>query len=154
MRWLRHWAPAILWAAAIWTFSTGAFTSENTSRFLLPMLKWLLPGASAATLLLLHSLIRKAAHVAEYFVFSLLALRGVRGEERGWRVTWGLAAIVIVLCYAALDEVHQLLVPGRGASPWDVLLDGFGAVLAQAVAAWRVRRAELEITLADETGKR
>ena len=34
--------------------------------------------------------------------------------------------MIVVACYAALDEVHQAFVPGRGASAWDSLLDTSG----------------------------
>jgi len=132
---LRHWWPAAVWAAVIWIFSTETFSTQTTGSFLIPLLHRIFPGASAETLVFYHFLIRKCAHVGEYFLFSLLVLRGVRGEERGWRLPCGLAALAVVACYAALDEVHQAFVPTRGASPRDVLLDLAGAVLAQ-VLAW------------------
>ena len=132
----------MLWAAAMWLFSTQVFTTASTSRYLIPLLKWLFPSASPATLLLVHALIRKLAHVAEYVVLSMLVLRGVRGDRRGWRLTWALAALAIALSYAALDEVHQLFVPGRGGSARDVLLDGCGAAIGQLLAKWFSPREE------------
>jgi len=131
MRWLRHWGPAIGWAGAVWIFSTYLFSADSTARFLLPALKWLLPHASQKTLLLLHHLIRKSAHAAEYFILSLLLLRGIRSDRPGWRLPWGLAALGMAACYASLDEVHQLFVPGRVASVFDVLRDSAGAAAAQ-----------------------
>ena len=139
MRSLRQWSPAILWATAIWFFSTASFSASATSRILIPLLHWLLPQASRETLELLHGLIRKAAHFVEFFIFSLLVLRGIRGERRGWKVAWGLAAVLIAAGYAALDEVHQAFVPGRTASPIDSLLDTCGAVTAQLLAWVRAR---------------
>ncbi len=139
MRSLRRWYPAILWAAAIWFFSTANFSASATSPILIPLLRWLLPQASRETLELLHFLTRKAAHVVEFFIFSLLVLRGIRGERRGWKVAWGLATVLIAAGYAALDEVHQAFVPGRTASPMDSLLDTSGAVTAQ-LLAWAYTR--------------
>jgi VanZ family protein len=141
MRALRPWIPAILWAAAIWFFSTASFSAPSTSRFILPLLHWLLPGASQERLEFFHFLIRKSAHPAEFFIFSLLALRGVRGGRTGWKMAWGLAALLIAACYAALDEFHQAFVPERTASPMDSLLDTCGAVAAQLMAWLRARRA-------------
>lgn len=135
MRWLRHWAPTIVWAVVIWVFSTHLFSQEATGRYILPVLKWLLPKASLRTLHTLHDVIRKAAHVVEYFIFSFLILRGIRGERRGWQVHWGLAALAIAASYAALDEVHQAFVPARKPSLIDVLRDISGAALAQ-LWAW------------------
>ena len=148
MRWLRHWAPAILWAALIWAFSTQVFSGSHTSRIIIPLLEWLFPRAAPETLEALHAVIRKLAHFAEYFVFGLLVLRGVRGERKGWKLSWALATVAIAACYAALDEVHQAFVPERTASPFDSLLDSTGAVAAQlfawARARWRARRLEKE----------
>jgi VanZ family protein len=122
------------WATAIFFFSTGAFGGEFTSQFIIPFLRWLLPDAAPETLTQLHFLIRKAGHFGEYFLFSLLVLRGLRGGATGWRWSWAAWALLIAAGYAALDEFHQSFVPNRGASPWDVLLDSAGAVVAQAAA--------------------
>ncbi len=140
MRALRSWYPAILWAAVIWLFSTASFSAPSTSRVILPLLRWVLPGASHEALELMHFLIRKSAHFVEFFVFSLLILRGVRGERAGWKLGWGLAAVLIAACYAALDELHQSFVPGRMASPMDSLLDTCGAAAAQLLAWLRASR--------------
>jgi VanZ family protein len=133
--WLRRWWPAVVWAVAISMFSTGAFTSENTSRFIIPVLHWLFPNAPMDTLLVMHHYIRKCAHFTEYFILSLLLLRGIRGENRGTRLAWALLAIALVACYASLDEFHQSFVPGRTAAVGDVMIDTSGGIAAQAIAA-------------------
>lgn len=135
MKWLARWWPALVWACLIWTFSTGTFTTQHTSRYIIPFLRWLFPHMAWETLLAIHQIIRKCAHVAEYFVFSLLILRGLRAGRKETRFGWALGAVAIVAAYAALDEFHQSFVPGRGASVWDVLLDASGGVAAQLVAA-------------------
>jgi VanZ family protein len=135
LRWLSRWWPAIAWAVVISGFSTGAFTSENTSRIIIPVLHWLFPTASSNTLFLMHHVIRKCGHFVEYFVLSLLILRGIRGGRREMRLAWILAAIVIVAGYASLDEFHQSFVPGRTPAVSDVLLDTTGGAAAQAIAA-------------------
>jgi VanZ family protein len=134
MRWLRHWAPAILWALVIWLLSTSVFSAPHTSRIIIPILHWLLPNASPELLEGMHIEIRKSGHFVEYFIFSLLVLRGIRGDRRGWHLQWALAAVVIVACYALLDEVHQAFVPMRTASMYDSLLDSVGGMVAQMVA--------------------
>jgi VanZ family protein len=135
MRWLRVWWPAIVWAACIFTFSTSAFTSENTSRIIVPVLHWLFPTWPAETLSAAHHFIRKSAHFTEYFIFSLLILRGIRHGQKGTRLGWALAAVGVVAGYAALDEFHQSFVPGRTPAFADVLLDTAGGIAAQVVAA-------------------
>jgi VanZ family protein len=132
---LAPWVPAIAWAILITGASTDLFSASHTSRYILPALHLLFPHASAETLDLLHSLIRKSAHVTEYFVFSFLLLRAMRGERRGWRIRWAIVALAIAAGYSALDEFHQSFVPSRTASPWDSLLDTSGAAIAQ-VLLW------------------
>jgi VanZ family protein len=143
--WMKRWWPAIAWAVVISLFSTRGFTSENTGRYIVPVLHWLLPRAEMQTLLLIHHYIRKTGHLTEYFVLSLLLLRGIRGERRGMRLAWALTAIAVVLCYASLDEFHQSFVPGRTPAVSDVMLDTCGGAAAQAVAALGTRRRQLEV---------
>ncbi|MGB0036914.1 MAG: VanZ family protein [Candidatus Acidiferrales bacterium] len=135
MRWLKLWLPAILWAVVISGFSTGLFTSEHTSLIILPFLRWLLPHATEATLATIHMFIRKSGHFFEYFILSLLILRGIRAGRRDARLGWAVVAIALVAGYASLDEFHQSFVPGRTAAVADVLLDTAGGIAAQAVAA-------------------
>lgn len=70
-------------------------------------------------------LVRKAAHFSEYAILGVL--------EYGLAVLWlkkGAGRIVltagILFLSGALDELHQMFVPGRYASLWDVLLDTVG----------------------------
>jgi len=134
MRWLARAWPALVWAVIIALFSTHWFTDTNTSRVIIPILRFLFPHARIHFLFRAEHVIRKGAHVFEYFVFSLLLLRTIRGERPGWRLTWGIAAILIVFGYACTDELHQYFVPGRGAAFSDVMLDTSAGVLAQILA--------------------
>lgn len=137
MRWLKQWWPVLVWAIVISGFSTGAFTGENTSRVILPILHWLFPQASPDTLGFLHHVIRKCGHFTEYFVFSYLILRAIRGPRRETHLKWALAAILLVAGYAALDEFHQSFIPGRTPAVADVLLDTIGGASAQ-LFAWLI----------------
>ena len=147
MGWLKRWWPALVWAAVISTFSTGLFTAENTSRIVVPILHWLFPRAAMATLFEIHHLVRKCAHFTEYFILSLLVLRGIRAGSREVHLRWALLTILIVAAYASLDEFHQRFVPGRTPAVRDVLLDTTGGITAQIVStlfAWRTRAREQE----------
>jgi VanZ family protein len=139
----KRWWPALAWAVVISLFSTGTFTSENTGRIIIPILHWLIPRAAMATLLEIHHVIRKCGHFTEYFILSLLLLRGIRGDRRDVRISWALATVAIVACYASLDEVHQIFVPGRTPAIADVLLDTVGGLCAQiAVAVLMPKKAD------------
>jgi len=138
---VKNWLPAIAWACLISFFSTDAFSSEHTSRFIIPVLHLLIPQASIETLELLHVIIRKSAHLTEYFVLGVLLHRALRGDDRGWKLKWALWAIAIAAAYASLDEFHQVFVPSRTASPWDALLDTVGASAAQIVVRlWNMKK--------------
>ncbi len=137
---LKYWIPTILVAILISIFSTHYFTDERTGRIIIPTLHWFFPSASRRTLHLMHMGIRKLAHVTEFGVFSAFVFRGVRAERTGWRWSWALATLVIAMVYAAFDEWHQSFVPLRVATPRDVAIDIFGAILAQALVWWYATR--------------
>jgi len=129
----KYWLAAVVWACIISGLSTDTFSSEHTSRFILPVLHWLFPSAGANALELMHEVIRKAAHLTEYFILGILLHRALRGEDRGWKLKWAIWAIAIAAAYASLDEFHQSFVPSRTASPWDALIDTVGVSAAQFV---------------------
>ncbi len=147
--WLRAWWPALLWAGVIFTASTDTFSSEHTASVFEPLLRWIMPSITKEQVEAIHHLIRKSAHFTEYFIFCLLLYRGVRGDRKGWRWTWGLAALFCAAGYSVLDEVHQSFVASRMASPYDSLLDSIGAFFAMAVLwlwfRWRRSPGETEI---------
>ena len=105
----------------------------------------------------IHHFIRKSAHFTEYFVFCPLLYRAVRGDRKGWRWTWGLAALFCASGYSVLDEIHQAFVASRTASGYDSLLDSMGALAAFGALwmwfRWRrsIREAEIEASKAPST---
>ncbi len=131
--WLRAWWPALAWACVIFTLSTDSFSSEHTATVLSFFVKWLFPHMPEDQFNFIHHLIRKSAHFTEYFIFCLLIYRGVRGDRKGWRWTWGISALAVAAGYSILDEIHQAFVASRTASPYDSLLDSIGAFFAFAV---------------------
>lgn len=88
---------------------------------------------------MLNHLIRKTAHLTEYFILGWLLLIAIRAPRRGWKLRWALLALLIAAGYSAADEWHQSFVPGREASAWDSLLDTTGAAMGVA-ATWMVFR--------------
>lgn len=75
-------------------------------------------------------LIRKLAHVTEYFILTLTLFLGLRkGIGTGTKNTL-IFMFVIAVIYACSDELHQTFVGGRSGRPLDVLIDSIGIVLA------------------------
>jgi len=132
---LKYWLPAIFIAILISIFSTHFFSSQQTARVIIPILRWLFPFASHRTLYLMHVAIRKVAHITEFAAFSIAVFHGVRGSRSGWQLDWALYTLLIAVAYAGLDEWHQSFVPMREARVRDVFIDATGALLAQ-VFVW------------------
>lgn len=154
---LKYWLPAILVAIFISIFSTHYFSSEETGRVIIPVLRWLFPFASHRALHVIHVGIRKLAHITEFAGFSIAVFHGVRGNRPGWRLNWAVYTVIVAIAYAGLDEWHQSFVPLREARVRDVVIDATGALLAQvlvwAYAKWhrqstdREERAEVLVKL-------
>jgi VanZ family protein len=123
-RLLIKWMPVLAWAIVIFSFSTSYFSAENTSKFIDPILRWLMPGASAATIALGHGLVRKAAHFANYAILFWLLISGPLRARPYLAFGW-------CMFYALLDEGHQLFVPNRTPSLYDVALDSTGALFSR-----------------------
>jgi VanZ family protein len=117
---LVEWLPVIAWGAVIFTLSTSLFSAINTARVIDPILLWLYPSMSGATLATVHALVRKCGHFTEYGILYCLLIRGPMA---------GRPYLALMLCavYALCDEGHQIFVPGRTASLFDVALDSTGA---------------------------
>lgn len=123
-----------MWMAVISVGSTDVLAADETSRFILPFLRWLLPGAAPATLELLHGAIRKLGHVSEFAVLAVLWYRSLAWTGQVGRRKAAFAAFALSLAFAGLDELHQAFVATRTASALDVGWDGLGA-LCGAVAS-------------------
>jgi len=121
---LGSWLPTIIWLTVLFVLSPSIFSSANTGRIIVPILRWLLPGSSGATIAMMHAMIRKAAHFTNYGILFWIL---VRGPMAGRPYT----ALMLCVCYAFLDEGHQILVPGRTPSLYDVALDSSGALFGR-----------------------
>jgi len=128
-----YWIPAICVGIIISLFSTHYFSANQTGHVIIPILHWLFPRMSQRELHISHVLIRKLAHVTEFGIFSAAVFHGVRGPRHGWQWDWAIITLLIAVAYAGLDEWHQSFVPLREPRVRDVLIDSFGALLAQSL---------------------
>ena len=142
-RLVNRWMPVIGWMLLIFIGSTDAFSAEQTSRFLVPLLLWFDPHISIGTILTLHVALRKLGHLIAYAVLAALLWRALRGQTAFPMKMWrpALVALVVAAIYAAFDEFHQSFVPSRTASTHDVAIDIGGAVVGLAIYwAFALRR--------------
>jgi VanZ family protein len=137
-----RYGPPAAWMAFMFFASTGAFSGENTSRIVRPLLLWLFPDIGEEKILLVHFITRKAAHFLEYGVLALLAARAFSASPGHLlRRRWFLISLLLVVIYSLSDEYHQSFVPSRGASIYDSLIDTLGGLTSLLLYyAWRGRR--------------
>jgi VanZ family protein len=111
--------------------STAMFSSQRTYLIIDPVLRWFAPSISHTQVLVIHMIIRKLAHVTEYFITGILLFRAFRA---GSGIRWAFSSVLIVVLLAASDEFHQSFVPTRTAAIQDVGIDILGGILAQCVS--------------------
>jgi len=132
-----RFAIALLWLMLVLILGSTDFAAQETGRFILPVLKLMMPGTPVAQLQAIHLVLRKLAHIAEYAVLALLwfkALHHVAG--RTLRTAAWVALSVCLVC-AFVDEAHQSMIPARQGSARDFLIDAFGATAMLMVARGR-----------------
>lgn len=136
LRLISLWAPPVCLMVLIFIGSTAILSGDNTSRILVPLLKFLFPFADLETLNSLRYAIRKCAHVTEYSLLAALLWRAVvfsslsKGQKLNtWPMRESIYAFILSVLYAISDEFHQSFVPSRTGSFYDVLFDSTGAAL-------------------------
>ena len=134
---VKTWIAAVLWMTLIAIESTDMFSAEHTSRFLYPLLHFLL-GMDRAHFAVVHHYIRKTGHFVGYFTLSFFLFRAWRATLRlpwapRWALRWATIAFFMSALVASLDEWHQSFIPSRTGVFSDVVLDSFAALTAQVV---------------------
>ena len=84
----------------------------------------------------------KINHFIAYFVLAVLVNLTLIYQRKSRflfeRAT--VATIVICLFYGAVDELHQMLVPGRFAETWDWVADAVGVILGVLLVSFLVNK--------------
>ena len=123
----------------IFVGSTDLMSSEHTSRFLVPFLRWLMPHISDPRLLTIQLFVRKCAHVGEYAILAVLFFRALCQTKMS---SFGAAGLAFALgaIYAMLDEFHQSFIFSRSASPYDVVIDLVGTATGLLIYRFLIRQ--------------
>jgi len=123
------WLGCALWAAVIFCFSTETFSSQHTGQVLQWIVALLGLHLDPHRFALLHTVVRKTAHLTEYAVLGILLWGGfsrTRGRGRMRAALWALLAAGAI---SLTDESHQFFVAQRTASLRDCAIDTTGAAL-------------------------
>ncbi len=131
---MKRYLLPLAWMGFIFTLSTDIGSMGNTSRFLVPLIRWIVPTISQSDLSTALFIIRKSAHFFEYAILSILWYSVfIQGGERVSRHPV-LMAVLISVSYAGLDEIHHGLLESRTGSFVDVGIDTLGAITG--VSLW------------------
>ncbi len=136
-----YWLPVVAWAALIGSVSTDTCHGGWSQGIVRSVLLFFLPDLNQETVELVHTVVRKLAHMTEYCIFTLLLYRGFRQDApngRHWR--WALPSLLVAVGFAGLDEFHQTSEPMRTGSVIDVGIDSVGALAALVMIQWHPRR--------------
>lgn len=100
----------------------------------------------------LHTVVRKGAHLTEYGILSLLLYASISSLKRfEWQPRVALLCILLAGFYSLTDEFHQTFVPDRGPSLKDCAVDVSGAIIAMVLVylgtRWASKRRTREVTL-------
>ena len=90
----------------------------------------------------IHFVTRKLGHFGEYAVLGLLAARAFTSSANAFiQRHWFQIALLLIICYALLDELHQSFVSSRTASIYDSAIDVAGGLTALLIFhRWQLRR--------------
>jgi len=125
------WTLVVCWAALIWTLGGDAFSFRDTNDAIIPWLDWLTGSLDYRTRYRIYIGIRKSAHFIEYAILALLTFRAaLLAARRNPTATAGWVALFIVAILASADEARQAFSAVRTGSPYDVLLDVTGGLIA------------------------
>lgn len=87
-------------------------------------------GVAGQHISLFYLLVRKGAHIAEYFILGALSFRLFRHWFPHNTHIVAAGTLLISLPFAISDEAHQLFVTGRQGKVSDIVIDATGILLS------------------------
>jgi VanZ family protein len=125
------WALVFCWATLIWILGGDSFSFSDTNDTIIPWLDWLTGNLDYRTRYRIYIGVRKSAHFIEYAILALLTFRAaLLAARKNQLATAGWVALFIVASLATADEARQAFSTVRTGSPYDVLLDVAGGLIA------------------------
>ncbi|MEK9200859.1 MAG: VanZ family protein [Patescibacteria group bacterium] len=119
MQKLKYWLPSIVWMLLIYSFSAT-------------------PSLRASAIAWQDFYIRKAAHIGEYFILSVLYFYALTKSTSFSRPKRLIYTLILAVIYAFTDEFHQTFVFDRTGKIIDVFIDTLGILTASiALFFWK-----------------
>jgi VanZ family protein len=144
---VRAWLPVVLCIGAIACESTVFFGADHTTGPLQRFFEFFFGPFTQPQWWRIHIVIRKSGHFLGYGILSAAWFRAFwmtwRAHQPWLRRRFNAHGLAMIgtLAVASSDEFHQLFLPNRGGSAWDVLLDCCGGLVMQSlVFLWMQRR--------------
>lgn len=82
----------------------------------------------------------KAAHFAEYAIFSVLVFRSFANISSRMHINYTfLLSLLFISIFAIIDEFYQRYIPGRDSDVLDIIFDLLGSILILFVL-WRLAK--------------
>lgn len=103
---IKYWVPVFLYAGLIFYVSS-------------------IPGSDVPSI----GIDLSPIHIPEFYILSYLLFRALRRNGTNKPLTSAILAIGISTIYGMLDEIHQLFVPGRIFSVYDIFLNLIGSLI-------------------------
>lgn len=123
------WSSLLLWMGLIFFMSSQpAEISNSQSDLIIKIFEVVGIDLDARFGNLASLIVRKGAHLTEYFILYILAYRVVIiYKKEKFAIIY---TLIIVFVYACSDEIHQYFVPGRAMAIRDVIIDTIGGIIA------------------------
>ena len=120
MKFLKLWLPVISWCGLIFYLSGTPNLSTDLGIW--------------------DTILRKSAHIAEYFILTFLLYRAFKGSfamVAFYLICW---PALLSFLYAVSDEIHQKFVPTRSGDLTDILIDSLGIISFYILLKYRARK--------------
>ncbi|MCR8635912.1 VanZ family protein [Paenibacillus radicis (ex Xue et al. 2023)] len=157
---LTHWVPTLIVMAVIFVLSSQSYEQQSIkTQLTLAVHRTILNDYLSSIQIhygsltidgykdgpggVLEFILRKLAHVIEYFLLSITLLRGIRCTTKLRLSNAIMITVLISVSFAITDEIHQLYSIDRGSRPQDIVIDSLGVligILAYGLVAKRKKR--------------
>ncbi|MYL53979.1 VanZ family protein [Pontibacillus yanchengensis] len=141
------WLLPLTWMGVLFYSSSTPYKEQNIKpfmktnldlSFLEPYLQWVsftyhhtqVSISNLGIEGLIEFFIRKGAHLFSFFLLCLLIYIAIQQTTKMKHATQLILSFCLAISYGAIDEIHQHFTSNRTPYVGDVIVDGFGALLA------------------------